>query len=175
MSKLLTIPFSQRAVAFENGAVFVRGDFFKGTKNTWEMSSSSEEEPTSLAEYQQEVVEERINKEKENFEIWRPFLEERCTLDIAKALGTYGVPLDKQQRVQMLKILNAKEPGQYRITWEHLITYSPDFAEKYGWDKYMEIAKEKNLGRGDYLVEVESNGLTEEEKALVLFIFPLDI
>ena len=84
-----------------------------------------------------------------------------------------GVPEDTEQRIKMLKILNTVSKDQFYVSWEYLIMYSESFNDVYGWEQYMDLAERKNLGKKDYRVEIEQNGLTEEEKAFVRYIFPI--
>lgn len=169
--EILCLTYNQRKEAIRNGAIFTRGNFFSNTKSIWKMDK--EKSSDSLLAYSKTIIEEQKEEETIFYQKWEEILEEGCTLLITKALKDIGVPKDLAQRIQMLQILNTISKDQYRISWEALIDYSDSFNEIYGWNRYMKIAEEKNLGKKDYRIEIETNGLTAEEKAFVKFIFPI--
>ena len=174
--RYLCLSLSQRKDALSNGAVFVRGNVFTGEKSHWEIPEESEDVrfcPEVLSEYSQEVVFEKQEKEKQLYEKWDVLLNEGCTLMIAKALKEIGIPEDVAQRIRMLKILGTYSKEQFYISWEYLIAYSESFNAIYGWEKFTEITESKNIGKKDYRIDIETNGLTEEEKAFVKYVLPI--
>lgn len=175
LEEKLCITYEQRKDLIQKGAIFVRGNFFTNEKSYWKMDTSENKnaDQNVLLEYTQTIIQEKEEEEAILYQKWENILEEGCTLYIAKALKDIGVPKNIAQRVQMLQILNTISEDQYTITWEHLIKYSKSFNEVYGWDKYLKLAEEKDLGKKDYRVEIETNGLTAEEKAFVRYLFPL--
>ena len=175
IEEVLCITYNQRNDIKKKGATFVRGNFFTNEKSYWKIDTDENKNinQNALLEYSQAVVSEKKEEEAALYQKWENLLEEGCTLYIAKALHDIGVPKDIAQRVQMLQILNTVSKDQYRISWEYLIEYSDSFKETYGWDNYLELAERKNLGKKDYRVEIETNGLTAEEKAFVRYLFPI--
>lgn len=172
----LLVSYEQRQDALSNGAIFVRGDFFTGEKSHWEIPVEKEDarlNENALQKYQESVVLEQQKKSQELYLQWKNILDDGCTLFIAKALKDIGVPEDINQRIKMLRILNTVSKDQFYVSWEYLTMYSESFNAVYGWEQYMELAERKNLGKTDYLLEIEQNGLTEEEKAFVRYIFPI--
>lgn len=113
---------------------------------------------------------------------WGSILRTVEKWDVLKFLDfirTYGLPEDKQYRINMLTFLNTEIPNQIYIPYDSLVEYNEPFRITYGWDVVKNILKIGNINGGNFNVSIHdavNNGLIDEEQACLLrYVFPIAV
>ena len=146
-----------RTQAIQMGAIFKRGNFFNGEENAWYM----DEDNPNLSKF---VI------SKDNEKEWDKILKTRNTIKIAEGLGTLGMPILENQKISMLRILSDRNSSNLRIRYDDLYQYSSDFAIAYGPDVIKKLS-ERLAGISDFQLAVDNGNFTDEERALLKYIF----
>ena len=107
---------------------------------------------------------------------WNHFLPSMDTvenLSVLQFLKQHGLPEESDQRIQLLTRLNHIKEGDYPIEYGALCRYCPAFAETYSEERVLLLIQRAIKGEKPYPQEVSSAPLTEEEKALLYFVLPI--
>lgn len=105
---------------------------------------------------------------------WGPILEKEDTLYTAMMIRDYGMPEDENTRTLILRLLGRRHPGDYPIKFDDLCVCSTDFSNRYP-DQVIENLVMENITSSERYEEQirDSQTMTDEEKALLLFVLPV--
>lgn len=172
MGEILTVPFEEKYDARNNGAVFVRGDFFASVPNHWEIPDGTQADiANSLKTKYGESKKTEIDMQEKAEREWAKVLRKRSTIDAAQCLKTYGVPMKEIQRIEMLRLFGNHSDEELHIPWDCLCRYSSDFESKYGPQAVVDLMKANRLGN-NIKAELESPHIPQEVKALIEYVIP---
>lgn len=181
----IIVPFSLKSKAKELGALFDK------TIRKWYIPEGISEEnkelllnlkdaETSLKEletlltFKEEEPSSVITLSNEHKKEWDDLLNKSIPIEIVMGISKFGIPGEEKQRIKMLKILSSRRPDQYPISYRLLSDSSKDFQEVYPTDKVLNLIYSCVTGKRNYAEEINHSALTEEEKALLFFVLPID-
>ena len=101
-------------------------------------------------------------------------LDAICNLDILQTIAkTQALPTEMSNRAKLLNRLHILRAGDYPVTYEGMCTFSETFCRKYSKERVLTLIQQVIKGEQPYQMEINHSSLTEEEKALLLFVLPL--
>lgn len=190
----IVVPFEKKAKARELGIIFNKTD------RNWYLPEGIEvdrklaienllkEESVFPESVENEICDLTNNKTQEDLitpneellslnqsmaETWENLISSEEPLKIALAIKEIGMPADAQLRTRLLKILGLRRPGDYPITYDGMLICSESFASLYTEEYVSALVAKVITGAKSYTEEIKEADITEEEKALLLFILPL--
>ncbi len=190
----IVVPFEKKAKARELGVIFNKTD------RNWYLPEGIEvdrklaienllkEESVFPESVENEICDLTNNKTQEDLitpneellslnqsmaETWENLISSEEPLKIALAIKEIGMPADAQLRTRLLKILGLRRPGDYPITYDGMLICSESFASLYTEEYVSALVAKVITGAKSYTEEIKEADITEEEKALLLFILPL--
>lgn len=190
----IVVPFEKKAKARELGIIFNKTDrnwyFPEGIEVDRKLAIENllKEEPVFPESVETEICDIVNNKTQEDLitpneellslnqsmtETWENLISSEEPLKIALAIKEIGMPADTQLRTRLLKILGLRRPGDYPITYDGMLICSESFASIYTEEYVSELIAKVITGAKSYTEEIKEADITEEEKALLLFILPL--
>ena len=107
-------------------------------------------------------------------EDWNNLITSRDTLKIALTIRDYGMPNNETQREELLKILSIRRPGDYPVSYDGMLECSENFASLYSIERTTTLIKDCIKGERSYMDEIRNSNLTGEEKALLMFVLPIE-
>lgn len=102
-----------------------------------------------------------------------PSMDAVENLSVLQFLKQHGLPEEAGQRIQLLTRLNRIGEEDYPIEYGALCRYCPAFAETYSEERVLLLIQRAIKGEKPYPQEVSSAPLTDEEKALLYFVLPV--
>lgn len=186
-TKVIEVPFEKKAKARELGIIFNKTD------RKWYIPDGISVDRelvirNLLLLTEEPILSEPTNNEQEEFvqpnkellslnqsmiETWENLIASEEPLKIALAIKEIGMPADTQLRTRLLKILGLRRPGDYPITYDGMFICSESFASIYTEEYVSTLVAKVITGAKPYTEEIKEADITEEEKALLLFILPL--
>lgn len=132
-------------------------------------------EPGSL-----EVPEDCLCDESEN-KFWEELLDYRYwnALTAVLKIKQSGLPRTTEQRAMMLNYfasVNSYHAGeQYNVSYKELCDYCEKFEAAYNYQIVSTIKRHHGITGFNFEMSLNKNDLTEEEKALFRFVFPIKV
>ncbi len=140
------------------GLTYKKGDKLKGEPNSFVIENQDCDDVDSKAIY-------------ENKKAWDNILQKYPdNLVLVWQIKKSGLPIDVNQRIEVLKRLASREKGQYRVTYDDLCEYSKQFEEEYPVKLVEDLTREIQNG-GDFQMAIDNSNLTSERKWLLRFVF----
>lgn len=187
MKEVITVPFSKKKEAVALGAEFDITDRQWYITDNTELENhetlrhladvETQEIAIELPEEDQPLtgkevsIEGETEENDETFSDWSAILDSRDSLKIAMTLRNHKVPVEENDRIRMLEILNLRTPGNYPFTYDGMINLSESFEKAYPPEKIQSLAM-KLTSPGNYLMRIRNSELSAEEKALMYFVLP---
>ena len=126
------------------------------------------------------VPENCLCDESEN-KFWEELLDYRYwnALTAVLKIKQSGLPRTTEQRAKMLNYfasVNTYRAGeQYNVSYKELCDYSEKFEEAYNYQIVSAIKRHHGITGFNFEMSLNKNELTEEEKALLRFVFPIKV
>lgn len=181
----ITVPFEKKIEALNLGVIFRR------ETRCWYVEKDKAESivailgssPDDIEESPEDIFENNfedtsplapdiITTAPEDFN-WASVFEKDNTLYAAYAVGQMGFPAKKEDRIRILKLFARRLPTDYQISFDSLYDFSKSFASIYPYDRIKDLVEAVYSGERPYAEEVSKcSFIDEEEKALLMFVFP---
>lgn len=101
--------------------------------------------------------------------------KELDSLYLAYLVKEYGLPEDKEDRVKILLQLNKSGENIYKINYFKLCDCCKEFKDTYPFmERVLPLIQNNIKSQASYIEEINHSNLEDEEKALLLFVLPLD-
>lgn len=178
----ISVPFPQKKRARENGAYFDKKSrkWFIPKKidadkaNILRNLCTTKEEARVVEISEQDIPKnENILMNNDAFN-WEQIILSNISLEAALAIMKHGLPNDTETRARLLQVLGNRCPGQYDIEYDSMIKCSEIFANVYPTERIQSLVESVIGGDGRPFMEIiNSANISNEEKALLLFVIPL--
>ena len=175
----LNVPFQDKSLYRNAGAKFDRQarTFYADTdaeaqRILAEVEASKEEsnkEPTTVTEETPSLIANESTTPSEDY--WESHEIPDSTLLVAEAILRHGMPKTSEERARVLTALARRDDGQYPVEYAGMISASEDFRRLYDEDTVTALLRRIPAG-GDYSQQIYAATLTDEERALLLFVLP---
>lgn len=186
----VNIPFDKKKIALEHGAIFEKGNdtrergFYIPVEKQEEfrtlLSQTQENNTTRVAPLSETQPQDEGHRFVDNSAIqekeiayWDEKLATKEEFILAFSLKKNGLPPLEEQRTKLLQLLNQKEHGHYRFSYENLCEMSNIFYHQYSTEYVQTLITKTITGAKPFLTEIRESSLTEEEKALLELVLPL--
>ncbi len=100
-------------------------------------------------------------------------LEKYDRLILTYLIKQEGMPDILGNRIKVLKRLKDNDESQYYIEYEKLCDYSDKFRETYPIELVLNLIQSTITNMNNYIIDINNSKLSDEEKALLLFVLPL--
>ena len=174
----LNVPFQDKSLYRNAGAKFDRQarTFYADTEAEAqrilaEVEASKEEdneEPAATEETPASIADESTTP---SGNYWESNPIPESTLLVAEAILRHGMPKTSEERARVLTALARRDDGQYPVEYAGMISASEDFRRLYDEDTVTALLRRIPAG-GDYSQQIYAATLTDEERALLLFVLP---
>ncbi len=174
----LDVPFQDKSLYRNAGAKFDKQarTFYADTEaearrilaEVEEGKEESSKEPSATEEEPSLIAEESITP---GGNYWESHEIPDSTLLVAEAILKHGMPRTSEERARVLTALARRDDGQYPVEYAGMISASEDFRRLYDEDTVTALLRRIPAG-GDYSQQIYAATLTDEERALLLFVLP---
>lgn len=97
------------------------------------------------------------------------------TLKLAYLIKKYGLPDDTELRTKILLNLNINNEDNYKIDYFKLCDCCDNFKNTYPFiEKVLPLIKDNISMKSNYIEEINQADISNEYKALLFFVLPLD-